>query len=345
MSDLNYHGPLSKNILIYVQLTNATVLQHENLTLNFINLSSIIFPYIIAIFGTLSNVILVIAYLTRKNKFIDKYYMPIYCVTNQVAISVFVISNIYTDLDRKSSLMEYSKYSCKLLSFVFSISTTLINWIHALVPFLLKCQVNRSVETMEKTRLFLFVLPIVFTCIYSMDLVYLKLMFDQNGSIHCALTSLRVTIIKDLLDTLFYLILPTAIIIYSIRNLNKRDKVFKSLLITRILFICVWSLISIVPLVNDYRIMSKNILHKEYTLLIESIFTVAIILNRSLPILAICSHAMLNRHTRLTFYKIVCFVCYREDTDHLEFQVSFFRSKHAFIEKINTKQKIIEENF
>ena len=318
---------------------------NDNLTLKFIINTNLIFPYMIGIIGTVSNALLLISYKAKKNKFIEKFYMPLYLIVNQAAIVLFATGNTPLN-DKQQTLADYSAYSCKFITLSFHTFSTLINWIHALVPVLLKLHLRSSIESLKRTEKFIYSLLAVFGVIYSIDFVYLELVpitdipatnsTQTTQTNRCGIKNVQLAILRDIIDLAVYCVLPLLLILYIMIRCELTKAFTKKIKLGIMIFVILWVPVCVLPLYRDYQILMNQISADYYAThgyWVEICFTIALVLNRCIPIISSCLNAYFNKNTRVIFYRLACFLCLKADGNKLprqseiHFQTTFLRRK------------------
>ena len=312
------HKRLKRNKIVTFCLDEFSPLK-DLCFLRFVNFTNVSIVYVTFIIGTLSNMLLLFAYLTRRNKFVEKYYLPIYCAANQLAMLSFTGSNIPFGNLNEQSLVDYSPLACKLFTFTFHIASTQVNIIYATYPLLLRLYIVKSAKGLRMVRLILMLLPLLFGIVYSTDLIYFDLVKKQsevtlNGTglllpkmpkTHCGIDNLHLNLTVDLVDVLFYLILPVIVMVVSMCLVKSDEPDFRKLqIIIPIILASVWSPVCVLTLFRYYQIV-----YRKNSFDVEILFTLALVLNYCLPVIGCCIHAITNEHTRMVFFRLSCFVC------------------------------------
>ena len=204
----------------------------DNFPLKSIKISNETFPLAIGLIGTITNIFLIISYITRENKFINKYYYPICCLSNQINIFTFVAANILNSNNK--SLINQLVYFCKIFSYINHISSCLLYWIFAIAPFIMRCHLSKLKMTLERTRVFLILLPIFFGIIYSFDLIYLDLIAVriiahntskiESTNFMCGIKDPVIVLTAHLLDLAIFYALPFIIMAYNLIRLKFPNK-------------------------------------------------------------------------------------------------------------------------
>ena len=265
---------------------------------------------------TISNVFLIISFQLRTNKELHKYHQPFYCFSNQLNIVFFALAN-FKFYDQLTSFIHYSKYSCKILTFLIHVTSTLSNWILAYGIFILKCQVRKKKDVLERNQPFLFFLPIVLVVVYSGDLYFLDLQtinFKNISNIEnhygyvefCGLNKFYLILLRDLIDFFAFSFIPLLFILYNICFLKTPDKIIPKLklLIPLIYSVCCVP-ICVILLFRDYQIKFE----RTFFYLVELSFTIFVILNQTLALIVLFIHVLLSEHSRILFKRFVCFKC------------------------------------
>jgi len=287
-----------------------------------LHLISSLYPYFGGIIGSFLNFLLIIGFLKRKNKSYQKYTLPICCAFLQLNLMAFVASNIKinsneNNMNTSRLLINYSSYTCKLLSFIIHVTSSQVTWIFSMSLYVVKCYLNRNKKRLEKMFLFYLVLAMSLCLIYSLDLFFLDLntlsVLNQTQEIRvCSMKDTRLLLLRDLLDFLFYFLIPFVLLFYNafqLRPFQKLKLYPKLKFVFQSFFLLIFAPNICVVLTNDFLMVLKN-MNIEKNLALEWIFTLTIILNYSFILGATLMHAYFNTNTRLICYKIFCFPCF-----------------------------------
>ena len=287
-------------------------------SVHYLNYTNSIIINVLIFVGTLTNLFLTIVYITKKRKFIDKYYMPLYLLANQVTLFTFFLSNAHIS-SNEITFLEYSRYSCKFTTFTFHIASATINWIHAIYPLLLKYHITNSVVAMNRVQIALYILPLALGAVYSVDLVYLELTFNEYANttnefrqILCQTQNSNSSLVKDFVDTIFYFIIPYMMLLFNACSFKSADKTMTKIKFTvPTIFLLVWSPVCFVVILRDFQIISNTPFKNGDSLNVW--FSAALIINQCLPAIASCIHSFVNHHNRKVFRYMLCLLCWIRD--------------------------------
>ena len=285
-----------------------------SLLASFINHMNLILTFAMLIICTISNFLSLITYKRKRNKLIESYFMPLYICANQISIILFFAISLSFS-SKYQSLLNFSAYSCKIFTFVFHTSSTLLNWIHVAVPILEKLYVKNSIVAMKRIKHFFFILIVIFCAIYSTDLNFLELIEAnpnyQNKSFKCGINirhNPKTFLITDILDFTIYCVIPIFIIVMIILKTESSESI-KKLIIALFIFLTFWLPIFVVIFYRDYQIIAGKISVNYYStsgFKIEIFFTVFLIMNRFFPAIAVLMDAGFNESTRSELSKLIC---------------------------------------
>ena len=278
---------------------------------------NIVYPFFYGVIGTLLNLILIIGLIKRKNKTYQKYTLPIGSAILQLNLIVFVISN--TRFNSSSRLLiNYSTLTCKTFTFILHVTSSCTTWVFSMCLFVVKCYLNKNLKCLERIHFVYFLLILKLCLIYSVDLFYVDLnTIESNGNQTqeikiCSIKDMRFLYIRDVVDFLFYFLLPFLILTYNIVQMRPFQKLklyprMRGLFHSVFLFFFAPNVCVI--LVKDFLIVTNNETINT-NIVLEWLFTVAIMINNSFIIGAILLHAYFNVNTRVICYKIFCFPCF-----------------------------------
>jgi hypothetical protein len=280
------------------------------------------YPYIYGTIGTALNLILIIAYLERKNKIYQKYTIPISCFFFQLNLLAFVLANIKTN-SNQTTLLHFSTQTCKAFSFLIHVTSSLNTWLFSLCLYIVKCYINKRMEILKKIYSVYFGFVLILSIVYSLDLIYMDLNTfklnkttfahreQQQEYIVCSIKDIRLLLLRDCVDFIFYFLIPFTYISYNaieLRPLQKRYfhprvKFFFSIFFTLIFLPNI-----LLTLVNDFQMLlfETQVTH----VWLEYAFTFGLIINYSFIICGCLMHAFFNANTRVLLFKLICFPCY-----------------------------------
>jgi hypothetical protein len=283
-----------------------------------------VYPYIYGIIGSLLNLILIITFCKRKNKTYQKYTLPCISVMFQLNLIAFVIANIKSSSSH-IALINSSSYSCKTLSFIIYVTSSLINWIFSMGPYVVKCYIKRNVKNLERMFKVYFIFTLISASVYSINIIYLNLnTFVVNQTINgynsscdrkevkiCSFKDMRLLLLRDFLDFLYSLLLPFLILTYNAIKLRPMQKlkvyprikcVFQSV------FMLIFAPNILFALLNDVQLYfyESNVTH----MWLEYAFTFGLLMHYSFIIGASIIQIYFYTKTKILFYKIFCFPCY-----------------------------------
>ena len=288
---------------------------------SFINHVNLILTLAMLIICTISNFLSLMTYKRKRNRLIESYFMPLYLCANQLSIILFFAINLSFS-SKYQSLLSFSAYSCKIFTFVFHTASTLLNWIHVVVPILEKLYEKNSIVAMKRIKNCFFILIVIFCAIYSTDLDFLELIeADPNyqnqseisitKSFKCGINIRhypRAFLIRDILDFTIYCVIPIFIIVMIILKTESSESL-KNLIIALLIFLTFWLPIFVVILYRDYQIIAGKINVNYYStsgFKIEIIFNVFLTMNRFFPAIAVLMDAGFNESTRSELSKLIC---------------------------------------
>jgi len=302
------------SIIQFSRLSLITTTSSNELTL--INNT---YPYIYGIIGTVLNLILLTAYLKRKNKIYQKYTIPIGCFIIQVNQIAFVLAYIKFN-SNQTTLLHFSTQSCKIFSFLIHVTSSLNTWLFSLCLYIVKCYINKQMEILKKIYLVYFGFVIILSIVYSLDLIYMDLnTFKLNKTHHqhqqqeyrvCSIKDLRLLLLRDCVDFLFYFVIPFIIISYNALELRPLQKHFhpRVKFVFSIFFAFIFLPNILLTIVNDFQMYFFET--QETHVWLEYAFTFGLIMNYSFIIGGCLMHAFFNANTRVLLVKLFCFPCY-----------------------------------
>ena len=291
--------------------------QTTSVTLTLINLMNGPLFFTVGILGTLANLFDFFAYIERKKKFVDKYFMPLRFVSNQLVIIAFVVSNSSFLFSSASFNLfkDHSFYVCGCLSLVFNVFSSLNNLIYGLYPVFLNLYAKKSWGTLKIIQICICLSPILLSSIYLLDFVNLEsLSVRSNASepvnvdeITCSTKDPRTNLLSGLIDMLVYFFVPFATLMASACTLgSKSEALSKIKMLVPLAFFITWFPVCLIILLRDYQLVT-NKTQTDFSL--ELGFSIALFVNHCLPITASCIHALTNKHNLKVFYNISCFTC------------------------------------
>lgn len=190
---------------------------------------NIVYPFFYGVIGTLLNLILIIGLIKRKNKTYQKYTLPIGSAILQLNLIVFVISN--TRFNSSSRLLiNYSTLTCKTFTFILHVTSSCTTWLFSMFLFVIKCYLNKNAKCLERIHFVYFLLILKLCLIYSVDLFYVDLNTiesNENQTHHnrvCTIRDIHILLVRDILDFLFYFLLPFFILVFNIFQLRPMQK-------------------------------------------------------------------------------------------------------------------------
>jgi hypothetical protein len=283
-----------------------------------------VYPYIYGIIGSFLNLILITTFIRRKNKTYQKYTLPCISVMLQLNLIAFVIANIKPSSSH-IALINSSSYSCKTLSFIIYVTSSLIIWIFSMGPYVVKCYIKIRVKNLERMFLLYFIFTLISACVYSINMMFLNLnTFIVNQTINglnssldrkevkiCSFKDVRLLLLRDSLDFLYSLLLPFLILTYNAIKLRPMQKlnvyprikcVFKSF------FMLIFAPNILIALFNDVQLYfyESNVTH----VWLEYAFTYGLLMHYSFIVGGSIIQIYFYTKTKILFYKIFCFPCY-----------------------------------
>ena len=280
--------------------------------LNMVIAANAIFPYFFGILGTMSNLFLILVYITRENKFIHKYYYPLGCLANQIYILAFFASNTANSGHR--SLINYSVFYCKMLTYVFHISSSLMSWMFASMSLIMRCYLSNDNAALHKTRKMLHALPVILGVVYSIDILYLDLLNVSKSSDKlieqkmCGINNPKLAFVSHLIDFLVYFGLPFGFMVVNFVQLRV-VALFKLKVTMTTVSIIVCLPVLCVTLLHDYYVLKQSNCECMSPYLFEFYFTIVLILNHSFLSMSTCMNMHFNEHSREMCRAFVCFAC------------------------------------
>ena len=305
--ELFYLKQLNRNSIVNIKVYE-TILDGEidsySYLIKFLNFK---FPQILFILGIITNSIQFISYLYKSNRSLNKVYFLTISVTQFIAL--FCTLANYTSINKYQSLSAYSNFSCKIFNFIYRTMTNLTSWIAPLLilttyfTIITKDKLNTNES---KTRVIIVVCCLLMIAasldvilIEKVSIIYLN---NKNSSENfvfhlCAINDKRNLIIRDIIDFLFYFLLPFNFLIvtfclilreikkYKINGMIvlKRSKNYK-LMLQRFKAIPFYFLLFNFPivfltLVNNFFNLNSNSFQNSFSF--EFLFTIIIFINQS----------------------------------------------------------------
>lgn len=120
--------------------------------LNYINTFKYIFIYGLFPIGILSNLYVMIFYLFKDYRTFPAFHLLIYCLSSILVLFLYLINYIYID-DNLTTLVAYSKYSCKLQTYIFHILTSFGSWVLVFFLFDFKMSMRSKIKIFPKLKL------------------------------------------------------------------------------------------------------------------------------------------------------------------------------------------------
>lgn len=275
------------------------------------------------IIGVCLNLLLITGFFKRKNKTYQKYTLPMMSLLYQLNLIVFVISN--TRLNSSSRLfINYSTFTCKTFTFILHVTSSCTTWLFSMFLFVIKCYLYKNVKCLERIHFVYFLLILKLCLINSIDFFYVDLNTiesNENQTHHnrvCTIRDFRVLLVRDIIDFLFYFLLPFFILVFNIFQLRPMQKLNlypQMKCVFHVFFIFFFAPKICVILVNDLLVLTKNDT-KHVNIVLEWIFTLATMINGSFVIGGVIMHAYFNLITRMVCFKIFCFPCYLVNIFH-----------------------------
>lgn len=178
------------------------------------------FPQILFTFGIMANLIQFILYNYKSNRSLNKIYFLALSLTQLVALFCTLANYVY--VTSTFSMSAYSKYTCKIFNYLYRSMTDLVSWIAPLLilttyfSLISKDQLNSN---RSKTKWILMV-GLILGLVNLIDLFYVELIpiktsNKSNNLTHsaktfyiCGIRDLRLLILRDIIDLIFYFFLP-----------------------------------------------------------------------------------------------------------------------------------------
>jgi hypothetical protein len=279
------------------------------------------YPYIYGIIGTSLNLILLTAYLKRKNKIYQKYTVPTGCFIIQFNLLAFVLSNIKFN-SNQTTLLNFSTQTCKAFSFLIHVSSGLNTWLFSLCLYIVKCYINKKMKILKKIYFVYFGFVLILSMVYSLDLIYMDLNSfkinkttighqEQQEFKICSIKDIRLLLLRDCVDFLFYFLVPFIFISYNALELKPLQRHYFHPRV-KFVFSSFFALIFLpnilLTLVNDFQMYLFET--QERHVWLEYAFTFGLIINYSFIIGGCLMHAFFNANTRVLLCKLFCFPCY-----------------------------------
>ena len=284
-----------------------------------------VYPYIYGIIGSFLNLILINSFCKRKNKTYQKYTLPCVSVMFQLNLIAFVIANIKPSLSH-IALINSSSYSCKTLSFIIYVTSSLINWIFSMGPYVVKCYIKRRVKNLERMFLLYFIFTLISACVYSINMIYLNLntfiILNQtinglNSSLDrkeikiCSFKDVRILVLRDFLDFSYSILLPFIILTYNaikLRPMQKLNVYPRIKCVFQSFFMLIFAPNILIALLNAVQLY----LYEENSakVWLEYAFTVGLLMHYSFIVGGSIIQIYFYTKTKILFYKIFCFPCY-----------------------------------
>ena len=229
----------------------SLVLEDDNGLIRCLNLN---LPYFSAVFGTLSNAFLLIAYIKRENKAFYKYFIPYTTLSNQLCITLFALNNIAVSA-KQTSFVNHSVFTCKLMSYLFHLISTYNAWSLVSFNLIIILWVKRSITALEKTRLAHAGLFVTLALVYSIDLVYMDV--SDADEVMCILKT-EFLLLRDILDFLLFFVLPFVFILVNLSQLDSSQETFRKMKTSVPLAFALFQLpVILCVLVRDLEIVFK----------------------------------------------------------------------------------------
>ena len=306
-----------------VSLINVYELEHSldanlcHLLRNILDYVNFFYPYAYAIIGSTFNFIMVIALLTRQKKSFQLYTVGIGSFVFQINLLAFALANIKLNSSVSSrTLIHYSVYACKLLSFIIHITSTASQWGFAICLFVIRCYISKDKQSLKRViQIGVPIFILLLTFVYSLDLIFLDLNpltnvnNNETAILYCSIEDKRVLLIRDGLDFLVFFVMPYATLYYNAYRLRPMLNYYPTMKgLLPLIFIIMFLPNVLVTLVHNIQMYVDKL--KATSLWFDVLFTLTLILNNSFFLIVTVMHAYFNKHTRYILYKIFCFPCF-----------------------------------
>lgn len=227
-------------------------------------------PYVVLIFGLLSNMIMFCTvYRNRKTTIYNHFMLAMLLFDSLYFTTIFAnLIEIESPSGQRHTLMTQSAFMCQLFSYLNHILTSMSNWMKALIWFKVTSTLQsfNHLESIRAEVLIILAGLVFFSLEFLTDLFYVDRLII-NGHIYiCAIQDAKVRLATDFVDIITFFFVPFYFVINYMRlfsRLNKKYSVCSSQInlkyqklvlggnLAAISYTCFNIPISVVPIILD----------------------------------------------------------------------------------------------
>jgi len=342
-----------------VSLINVYELEHSldvdlsqimSAILKYVNL---FYPYAYFIISSTFNLLMVVTILTPQKKSVHVWPMMKSLqirrsIVFQISILAFTLANIRLNSSVSSrTLIHYSVYACKLLSFIIHITSTASQWGFAICLFVIRCYISKDKQSLKRViQIGVPIFILLLTFVYSLDLIFLDLNpltnvnNNETAILYCSIEDKRVLLIRDGLDFLVFFVMPFTNLYFHAYRLRPMLRYYPTMkCLFQIIFIFFFLPNMLVTTVHNVNIYFEKDEKEKASLWLDMLFTLTLILSNSSFLIIVLLNAYFNTHTRHILYKFFCFPCFvikkinNLERDFAGEERSFFSENNISVER------------